>query len=214
MTRFLALFSALVLVLTSVGAQAQAPGGQPASGQPQKPMPTRVATIDLNKVFKEYVRYQSLKANLENEVKAAEADLQNRKQRLADMIETLKGYKPGSPEYKNLDEQIAAFDAESALMARSMRKQFDEKQAANLYAAYTELQGILASYCDRYGIAVVLRVSANQADKTNVEEMTREVNKIIVYNAGAINITEHILQALNQNNTARPAIGPNAPRKQ
>ena len=73
--------------------QAQDAGRPPATNQ---------AVIDVGYIFKNHTRFKSMMDKMRDEVMAAENGLKAERDRINGLVEQLKGFNPGTPEYKKL----------------------------------------------------------------------------------------------------------------
>ena len=84
------LFVGMIMSLPINTVQAQGAGRPPATHQ---------AVIDVGYIFKNHTRFKSMMDKMRDEVMAAENGLKAERDRINGLVEQLKGFNPGTPEY-------------------------------------------------------------------------------------------------------------------
>lgn len=70
-------------------------------------MAVHAAVLDVGYVFKNHIRFKGAMDKMKDEVMAAENGLKAERDRITTMMEQLKGYNVGTPEYKKLEAEVA-----------------------------------------------------------------------------------------------------------
>ncbi len=194
-TLILATFVATLLaIFAAIDIQAQT-GGRPAAvGGP-------VAVIDLRYIIKNNSGFKSGEERMKADMEAADASLKKERSRLQSLSEKLKTYKPGSPEYKKLEEDLAQQSASLQVRVKIMQKDFQEKQSKLFYGIYREINDAVKYYSDRHGINLVLQFDGDKIDGDNPQSVNNALNNMVVYQRG-VDITPLILEELNRNAAA------------
>ena len=160
---------------------------------------TRVAVIDISKVFKEHPRFKQAMEAMRQEVKAFEGKLQVRGQEIQKIQAQMKTFQPGSAEYKSHEEQILQIQAAGQVEAAKQKKAFLEKEAKIYYSVYNEVVNEVAEFAKQNGIAIVVRFNSEPIDPNNRQSVLEGVNRAVVYQSQS-NITNAILNRLIRKN--------------
>jgi Skp family chaperone for outer membrane proteins len=198
-----------VIGATPVSAQAQNPAGANAQKH-------GVAVVDISYIFKNHKRHQANFEAMKAEVTTAEAELKADGEKIRKMEEQRNSYNVGTPEYKQLDEELARNIAEYKLKVDRLRKTFVEREAKILYQAYLEVTDAIKFYAQRHDIGIVVRFNGESADPNRLEDIRRELTKEVVFQ-NQVDITPDILALLNRDAATpqvggRPATGSSLPR--
>lgn len=191
--------AALVVGLVSTASAQQRPVGP-------------VAILDLEYIFKHHARLESLKQQMQGDVQAAEHNVQKARQSLQELAKKLDDYKKGTPEFKNLEEELAKRDADIKLQVNVQRRNFAEQQSKIFYSIYQQVAEAVKQYSQQNGIQLVMRFNGDQPDPTDPDDIVRALNKSVVYNAPEIDITPAILRMVNAQSPAPPVPGGVAPQ--
>lgn len=207
------------LVLPLVMASLALVAGQTAVAQqqPQAGPPSPVAIIDLAYVFKNHSGFQSMKEELKNSVDMAQADLKNRRDQAQQLAEQLQEYRPGSPEFKQLEATLAQKQADLNVQVALQKKTLMEREAKIYFTIYQEVIYEVKSYCSRNGIRLVLRFDGEPMNQDDPQQVVQQLNRQVVYSDLSIDITPAILDSLNRrrgpaNGTGGQAFNPSSPQ--
>jgi Skp family chaperone for outer membrane proteins len=213
------LVCAAVVALAQVPAFAQAPvaipqGQQPAA-RPATPA-SHVAVIDVGYIFKNHARFKGAMDKMKDEVMAAENALKSERDRINGLMEQLKGFNVGTPEYKKLEAEIAKAQGDFNVTAQLQKKDFMDREAKVYLQVYTDIERAVAQFAREHGIAVVLRFDGDPVDGADRNQILRGITKPIVYYEGGNDITPDILRMLNgaavADQTGRPGAVPQRTR--
>ncbi len=216
MKRQLAVFAGAAVVALApslVFAQAPlaaAPGQVPQPQvRPAAPM-THVAVIDVGYVFKNHVRFKQKMDRMKDEVMAAENSLKSERDRINGLMEQIKGFNVGTPEYKKLEAEIAKGQGDFNVTAQLQKKEFMDREAKVYLEVYTEIEKAVSQFARQHGIAVVFRFDGDPVDPADRNQILRGITKPIVHYEGGNDITPDILKLLNgpavaDQGAARPA---------
>lgn len=194
------------LVALTVAAQAgnsQAEAQSPAGVNATK---LGVAVIDINYIFNEYQKHTAAMDSMKNEIRTLDGQLQAEKQKIIDAEkQKMELYKPGTDEYRQLDEKVVQMKADFQVKTTQMRKSVAEREAGIYYQTYREVDQAIKYYAKQKGISLVLRFNGDDADPNNRDSILRSINKTVHYQ-DSIDITPDVLGLLNRAATAnRPA---------
>ena len=191
---------AAVVGLAHVPAFAQAPVGVP-QGQPQQVRPaspsSHVAVIDVGYIFKNHARFKAAMDKMKDEVMAAENGLKAERDRINGLMEQIKGFNVGTPEYKKLEAEIAKAQGDFNVNAQLQKKDFMDREAKVYLQVYTEVEKAVEQFAREHRIAIVHRFDGEPVDNSDRNQILRGITKPIVYLEPGIDITPDILKMLN-----------------
>jgi Skp family chaperone for outer membrane proteins len=184
-------------VLHTAAPRAAAQPRQPAQAAPQ------IALVDLAYIFQNHIRFKALSEDLRRDVEAAEAELKQNKQTLQKMADSLEQFNRNSPEYRQIEEDIAKRTADIQVQVQKQKRDFFEQEAKMYYNVYQEVMEQVKYYADKHGIMLVMRFNGDPYDENDPQALQKELNKAVLYHNKTIDITPIILDAVNpsrQNN--------------
>jgi hypothetical protein len=132
-----------------------------------------------------------------------EAVLREDRKQIGQLEERLKTLQVGSPDYKQLDEEVTRQKADFNLKATKHRKDFMDREAKIYYQAYLEVNDAVKYYAQRQGLGMVLRFNGDPIDPNRREEIVRGISNAVVFQNG-IDITPYILEAVNRDGGQPP----------
>jgi Skp family chaperone for outer membrane proteins len=202
--------SLLSMTFHGSDAAAQTPptrlAGPPPAARPQV-TPPLIALLDVACIFKQHVRLKALMDQMKTDVDRAEAWVKNERDAVTKLAERSQDFRPGSPDYKALEEEIAKRRADLAVKIQQQKREFLQREARNYYNVYQEIQQEVNYYCAANGVAVVLRFSREGADVEKPDTVLAYINRPVITYAKDLDITDLILSQLNR----RPAGGDTSP---
>lgn len=165
---------------------------------------TRVAVIDIGKVFKTHPRFNQAMEAMKRDVQQSQAELQNKAKEIDAQREKLKMYKPDSVEAKQTEATILELQAAGQLEATKKKKDLLDREAKLYFEVYEEIKQEVNAFMQQYGIALVLRFNSDSIDVKNRPAVLEYVNRPIV-DQRRIDITAQIVEriARRHNATAR-----------
>jgi len=181
------LVATLLSIVAMQGLQAQSP--QSGMG---------IAVIDIAYIFKNHGRFKQSMEFMKKDVLAAEENLKKDRDHINQLIEKLKGFNPGTPDYKKMEEDITHLQSDFNVRASLQKKEFLEREGKVYTNVYREIADETKIYAEKYGIAIVLRFNGDPVDPNNRNSIMNEINKPIVYQRTGIDITPYILDSLNR----------------
>jgi Skp family chaperone for outer membrane proteins len=178
---------ALVQVSTFGQAPVQAPSG-PA---------VHVAVVDVGYIFKNHAGFKAAMDKMKDEVMAAENSLKSERDRINGLMEQLKGFNVGTPEYKKLEAEVAKAQGDFNVNAQLQKKDFMDREAKVYMQVYDQVEKAVAQFARDHRIAVVHRFDGDPVDGSDRNQILRGITKPIVYYEPGIDITVDILKMLN-----------------
>jgi len=188
-----------------------------AQAAQQKPdVPHRVGLIDMAEVFQGYKKFEDLRTALNAEIEKSDAEAKVMIEKLqklqADFNKLAETYAPGSPQYEQAEKALlqekGSFDAFRAATQRRLAR----KESEMFKIVYSDTTALVSQYAEYFKYTVVVRFDRKEIDdNTPPAEAVQRMNKQIVYHRTQDDITDRVLQVLNErytksgNGSAAPA---------
>jgi Skp family chaperone for outer membrane proteins len=169
-----------------------------------------IGVVDVSYIFKNYTQFKTSMDGMKTEMEAAEGKLKAQRDAIVSKEEQRNQYKPGAPEFKQMDEDIARLKADFNLAAGRIRKDFLEREAKVYYQTYLEVSDAVKYYAQQHNIGLVLRFNGDQINPNLREDVLRAINKPVVIQNN-IDITPDVLALLNRSGGAA-GVAPSASR--
>ncbi|MBN1589367.1 MAG: OmpH family outer membrane protein [Pirellulales bacterium] len=214
-----AALAALVLCFALVSvAPAQT---QPTNNAYRTAAPSQVATpvalLDVSRVFKSHSKFKAALDMMKGDVQRVETWFKGEQDALRRSVDQLQGLRPGSPDYKQLEEQIAKRQSALKIDLQMKKKELMQQEAAIYFKVYKEIEQEAQAVAASRGFIMVLRYSGEQASIDRPDQVLSEINKPVVWFNRGLDITDEVLHRLESRYTAstqgRHGI-PQAPRHQ
>ena len=172
---------------------AQVPAAQSHAAGPAN----NVAVIDVGYIFKNHTRFKGAMDKMKDEVMAAENGLKAERDRINGLMEQIKGFNVGTPEYKKLEAEVAKAQGDFNVNAQLQKKDFMEREAKVYLQVYSEIEKAVGQFAREHRIAVVHRFDGEPVDNSDRTQILRGITKPIVYLEPGIDITPDVLKMLN-----------------
>ena len=171
---------------------AQVPAAQSHAAGPAN----NVAVIDVGYIFKNHTRFKGAMDKMKDEVMAAENGLKAERDRINGLMEQIKGFNVGTPEYKKLEAEVAKAQGDFNVNAQLQKKDFMEREAKVYLQVYSEIEKAVEQFAREHRIAVVHRFDGEPVDNSDRNQILRGITKPIVYLEPGID-TPDVLKMLN-----------------
>lgn len=170
---------------------------------------TKVAIVDVGAIFKSHAVFEQKLAALKTEAEQFKSLSLQQQQQLMQKAEVLKQYQPGSQEFKNLETKLAQESAAMEVEQRDKMRSLMQQEAQLHFQTYSEVNSLIATYCESKGIQLVLRFSNQEMDPKNPNSVMQRVNGSVVYHNQQNDITPQIVARITQiNGTANAGVPP------
>jgi Skp family chaperone for outer membrane proteins len=130
-------------------------------------------------------------------VLAAENGLKAERDRINGLMEQLKGFNVGTPEYRKLEGEVAKAQGDFNVNAQLQKKDFMEREATVYMQVYSEIERAVSQFAREHSIAVVHRFDGEPVDTGDRNRILGTITKPIVYYDPQIDITPDVLRMLN-----------------
>lgn len=184
-----------------------------AAGQ-QRPMAAPLAIVDINYIFKNHTAFQALRNEIKNEMDAIENEINGARDALVKLEQRLANYNKGTPEYKQLDEEIVRRRAELTVQFNKRRRDLQDREAQIYYDTYQQILDNVRYYAESAGILMVQQFNGNPIDRNEPQNLLRDLNRSVIYHHPQIDITPIILERVRGQAPGVPALGrPSQPQQ-
>jgi Skp family chaperone for outer membrane proteins len=154
-----------------------------------------MAVIDIAKVFKEHVKFKQKMDNIKKEIEAFQADVRQQRERLTERSKKgMEMYKPGSPEYRQLEEELAKTASQIQVNAKLKQKEILDREAKVYYETYQDVVTLVARIARHNGIELVLRFDSEQIDPADRGQVLKAVNRNVIFQHPHLDLTNIVLR--------------------
>jgi Skp family chaperone for outer membrane proteins len=188
-------------------------GAMPAVAQnttaPQGFVPV-VAVVDLPLLMQNHLRFKAKQEELKRQIQGAEEMVKGDQKAIEEQAKLMQTFRPNTPDYKTAEEQLAKMNADLQLKVQIQKRNFAEFRTK----AFAEVQDEVANYVYHYavsqGILVVLNYNGEEVDANNPQSVMQALYNPVLYKHPASDITQQILQMINQQLPVNPRPRPTA----
>jgi Skp family chaperone for outer membrane proteins len=156
-----------------------------------------VAVVDISYVFKNYPGFTAEIEKLKKEMEAADGQLKADSERLVQMQQQRDTLKPGSEDFKKIDEQLAREKADFSIKQGTIRRDFLEREAKIYFTTYNRVSEVVKYVATQHGIGMVLRFNGDPIDPQQREDVMRAIMQPIVFQNN-VDITPDVLTLLTR----------------
>ncbi len=187
--------SFLVLALAVYNTPAQQPRAPVAAVQSGAPA---AAMLDISYIFKNHARFKGMMSDMKADVGRAQEQLKKERDTIRNLVERLKDFRPGTPDYKALEEETAKRQADAQVQMQLQRKEFLQQEAKIYYTIYKEILQEVEYYATSNNISMVFRFNGDPVEIERPDDVLRDINKSVVYFSKGLDITPVVLERLNR----------------
>ena len=118
---------------------------------------TNVALVDIGRVFKSHPIFGQQLQALKTEAEQFKAQTEQLQRELQVEAQGLQGLEPSSSEFKAEESRLAQKSAAKEVEQRGVMRELMKREARLHFDTYNEVKNVIANYCERAGIKMVLR---------------------------------------------------------
>lgn len=193
----LAVLAAAVLSLSYLISVALAQAPARAGAAPS------MALLDVSYIFKNHARFKGMMEDMKADVERAEAQVKTDREAIGKLAERLQEFRKGTPDYKQMEEELAKRQADLAVRVNLQKNEFLQREATIYHNVYQEILQATDYYAKQNNIDMVLRFNGDPVDVQRPDSVLTHINRPVVWYQKNLDITPAILQELN-----RTAINP------
>jgi Skp family chaperone for outer membrane proteins len=156
-----------------------------------------IALLDLGYIFKNHPGFNQKMEAMKQDVQTFEQQLKQRQQQIEATGRTITQFKPGTPDYKRIEETATKDLAELKVQMQLKRKEIMEQEAAIYMATYKEVAGVVAAFANRKNIDLVLRYDRDDASSevADPRETLKIINRPVIFEK-QLDISQLVLQQI------------------
>ena len=157
-----------------------------------------VALLDVGYIFKNHPGFKSQMDAMKSQVKAFEATLEQEKQQIKTASDQISSFRPGTPEYKKIEERTTKQLADLKVRMQLKQKEIMENEAKIYMATYNQVVTAVTAFANAQNIDLVLRYDrAAQPSTQSVDprETLKIINRPVIFEK-RLDISDVILRQL------------------
>jgi len=164
-------------------------------GAPSAPPATLVAVVDIARLFEAHPAFQAKRNALEKEAQDANQELEGKRKGLTQRNQQLTELNSASPDYRQLESDIAREVADLQVQARQVKKDLLQREALQYFTSYSEILAAVDRIAQRHGIALVLRFDSRTMHPDDPQSVMQGMNREVVLQRN-LDITDMVLAEL------------------
>ena len=158
-----------------------------------------VALLDVGYIFENHPGFKTQMDAMKAEVQSFEQTMKQQQEQIQAASRQISSYKPGSPEYKRLEETTTKQIADLKVQMQLKRKSIMEKEAQIYMATYKQVAAAVAAFANQKNIDLVLRYDRKSAPGNQVvdpKETLKVINRPVIFEKG-LDISDSILRQVS-----------------
>lgn len=174
-----------------------------ASGQ-AKPsataVPSKVALIDMAEVFRQYIKFQHLRTDLTEKIKAKDAEIQITVKKMQALQQKLQGNEiaKGSEDYQKLEKEYVQLGSDLEASRKQAQLELMREEAKNYHTVYLEVQTAVKTFSKHFGYTMVMRFNREELDSNDPQKVIQGLGRQIVYHDAEDDITDGVIEYINR----------------
>lgn len=157
-----------------------------------------VAILDVARVFKDNLAFESKMATIRTEAEKLKAQITQQQEAIKLKAQGLAQFEIGSAERSSLEESLEISQAKLRTYARGQENQLLNREARVYYETYRQMQDVVGSLANQHGISLVLRFESEEIDPDNRPDVIKGVNRSVVFHQ-RVDLTKMVTAAMNAN---------------
>ena len=166
--------------------------------------PSTTAVIDIGHILKNHNRYRQAMQNLEGKFVQNRDQLKRDSDFLVKLQQRLRGLTPGTPEYRQVEEEITQRDAALRALATRHKRDVQTSDAQIKSSVYHEISNAVEQHAQRYNIGLVLQFNGDDVKGNTPQEVLSAFRRPVVFVEDNRDITAVILEKLNRGTQPPP----------
>ena len=160
-----------------------------------------VAVLDVAKVFEANTGFNQRMNAIKAEAEQFKAQMEQQQAQLQQKAEPLKEYKPGSPNFNQLQAALEQETARLRTTAQQTNTDLLNREAKIYHDTYVRLQQVVAGFAEQYNIVLVIRFDSSPIDPSNRAEVVKGVNRNVIYQKD-LDLTTMVIKEMESMATA------------
>ncbi|WP_235935057.1 OmpH family outer membrane protein [Candidatus Laterigemmans baculatus] len=184
------------IVFGLLAASVLTPNAAPA--QEGSAAPHKIAVVDVARILKDHPGIKAQVQKVETDLKNYDQQLTAQREELKQAVELLKTFNVDSPEYRQQEEKIAQSESQLRLEMNRKRKELVDAEARIYFDNYRLISETVRQIAEYNHIDLVLRYNGEEMELEKQESVIRGVMKNIVYRSDRLDMTDAVINVLNQ----------------
>ncbi len=199
MNKVMKMMTAVAIAATVIAGMSATPVMAQATATGSTPAPTRVATINVVRVFDSLNEKKSADADLEVLGKNLDATRQKLEKELTDLRDQLKDYKPDSDMFKDTNENMLKKAMELRAHTEYMEQKLQLEQRLRTGQVYRHIIQAIDAYSKQNGIIMVLVADDIDisASRSQQELLAKIAMRKVIYAHESLDITKPLIEKMN-----------------
>lgn len=169
---------------------------RPVQAQQEQNSGTRVAVVDVNKVFKEYAKFKTLSEELKASIQSKEDELRTIEQNVRAKAQQAQQLR-NQADRDRVEKEIADLKFDFEKKRRDYQNEFLKREATIYSSIYKEMSDVVAAIAKHNGIHLVLRLK-DDVDEENPQAVLQTINRQVVYSHEFLDITQVVIESMNK----------------
>ncbi|OAI54184.1 hypothetical protein AYO47_03410 [Planctomyces sp. SCGC AG-212-M04] len=189
--------SAAAVVAAGLFVSTRSSLGQAGAAAPKQAV-HQVGLIDMAHVFKNYEKFKTSTAALQEQIKTADEQAKKQIDAMKLMQEKMGQLQQGSPDYAALERELIGATTKLETFKKTSQLSFLRAEADIYKTVYLEVQNAVQQYAGVYKYTLIMRFNRNPVeDAENPQAIIQSMNRQVVYYRGEDDLTDPILNYLN-----------------
>lgn len=155
-----------------------------------------IAILDVAKVFKENAAFTAKMDAIKAEADRLKAEITKEQESIKTRAQGLTNFDIGSTERNDLEVELETQQSALRRRARQLETDLLNREALVYFETYKQMQAIVGSMANQYGISLVLRFDSSEINSENRPEVIKGVNRAVVYHS-RVDLTNAVMEAMN-----------------
>lgn len=165
-----------------------------------------IALLDVGYVFKGHPSFKQQMDAMKSQVQQFEQQMRAQQEQIQAASKRIADFKPGTPEYKQLEERTTKQLADLKVQMQLKRKEIMQEEAKIYMATYQQVNAAVAKFAKTNRILLVLRYDRNAQPSAeaaaNPQETLKIINQPVIFQSG-IDISDDVLKLVGGTAVAR-----------
>ena len=168
-----------------------------ADPRPANKGPTRIALIDMAKLFQTSRSFENKRNALKQQISSSEETAKVMSAELTQMKQKYDSLEKGAEDRADLEKRMKVLNAEYEKYTKAESQKFQKGESKIYHEVYELANAAVAKYSREHEIDLVIRFNAEPfKEEEDLQKLTQSMNRQIVYENG-LDITDAIIEAMN-----------------
>jgi len=140
-----------------------------------------VRVIDIKYIFDHHAGFKSAMEGLKKDFDSSAQRVQQERNAIMQLEQQLKDMRPGSDNYRQLDETLARRKADFKIEGDRQLRDFRNRESQILGNVYALIQQEVERYCAANNVGLVLQFNGDPVDFSKPPEVIKGIGRSIVY---------------------------------